>query len=894
MEQAQKTQRQVTPEEWQRVKDLFQEALDLDSVERAPYLERLRADVPALAREVESLLEAHLKAGTALDTPGYVHANFGEEEEHDPWIGRKIGPYQAIARIGQGGMGAVYRAVRVDDHYLKQVAIKVVRGGFATGQHLRRFKNERQIMASLDHPNIARLLDGGTTEENIPYLVMEYIPGDPIDEYCDKHRLGIAQRLKIFVQVCAAVQYAHQNLVIHRDLKPANILVTADGTPKLLDFGIAKLLEPELFFQTVSPTATLMKPMTPEYASPEQVRGQVITTASDVYSLGVVLYQLLTAHPPYALEGRAPLELARAITTLEPEKPSMVVCQEREVHAHAGAVRRLTLDEVSHARSVRPAILRRQLRGDIDNIVLKALRKEVDRRYAGAQQLAEDIERHLHGLPVQARPDTISYRAVKFVRRHAAAVVGAAAVFLALVAGIMITLREAHIANVQRARAERRFNDVRKLARDLMLDVHDSIQYLPGATPARKLIVQDALEYLDSLARESSGDISLQRELATAYEKVGDVQGWTTRSNLGDTAGAAQSFRKSLAIRKTIADATGNDPQSRADLAEAYDKLGVIQAQMGKYNESLDNLKRAVELRKELVEHLPDDQEKQFALATSYDSLSNIYAELTRFELAEDANRRALALLEPLLAASPGDQRYRRNVSIQHKKLGGLAEATGRYDLAQSEYEKALRMDEARWKENASEVLVQRDLAISYGNMGDLLFKTERYPAALKQYRAALAIDQSLASIDPQDAWSQRHLLASSQKVGDALSRLGDQKAAARMYEIAVDIAESHAATDRSSAYAQSDVADTYFKMGAVHFAMASGSKDAPTRKKHLLTSHDWYEKSLDVWLDMKNKGTLSGVNAQMPDLAADAVAKCQSALHDLGAAPPVRQAANH
>src|SRR6185312_11780525 len=266
--------------------------------ERAIYLDGFCAAEPELRKEVESLLRHHHEAGTVMDHPVKFTPALLPGDENDPWIGRNIGPYQTVSKIGQGGMGTVYRAIRVDDHYLKNLAIKLARSGMATGRYLRRFRSERQIMASLDHPNIARLLDGGTTEEGIPYLVMEYIEGQPIDAYCDSHSLNTVERLKLFCQVCAAVQYAHQSLVVHRDLKPGNILVTAEGIPKLLDFGIAKLLDPELFFQTVEAGGTMMKAMTPEYASPEQVRGETITTSSDVYSLGVILYRLLTGHPP--------------------------------------------------------------------------------------------------------------------------------------------------------------------------------------------------------------------------------------------------------------------------------------------------------------------------------------------------------------------------------------------------------------------------------------------------------------------------------------------------------------------------------------------------------------------------------------------------------------------
>jgi len=302
-------------ERWQQVRALLDAAIALPRAERTDYLDKHCADDPDLRREVESLIESHDEAGSVfLNTPA---VDLKSAPAAPTRIGRRIGVYQIVSEIGHGGMGEVYRAVRADGQYEKEVAVKLVRGGFDTAAVLERFRHERQILASLDHPNIARLYDGGTTEDGLPYLVMELIEGTPIDEYCEAHGLSTNERLKLFTQVCAAVQYAHQRLVIHRDIKPSNILVTEDGVPKLLDFGIAKILDSSAGAET-----TLVRAMTPEYASPEQVRGEPITTATDVYSLGVVLYRLLTGKSPYPETTRTPLELARVICEVEPARPS--------------------------------------------------------------------------------------------------------------------------------------------------------------------------------------------------------------------------------------------------------------------------------------------------------------------------------------------------------------------------------------------------------------------------------------------------------------------------------------------------------------------------------------------------------------------------------------------
>jgi serine/threonine protein kinase len=619
----------VEAERWAIVKRVFEEVLPLQGEEQSQSLDKACAGHPWLRPEVESLLSAYRHAGDTMEHPAIPpESSTADYPTWDPWLGRKIGRYQPIAKIGEGGMGAVYRAVRVDDHYLKQLAIKVLAQGRVAENDFRRFRNERQILASLEHANIARLLDGGATEDGHPYFVMEYVEGERIDEYCDSHRLTIVQRLKLFREVCDAVQYAHQKLVVHRDLKPANILVTADGTPKLLDFGIAKLLDPELFFQTVNLTATLARPMTPEYASPEQIRGEAVTTASDVYSLGVILYRILTGHPPYNTDSQTPADIARAICEQEPERPSVVIGRSVTIMANDGQPIALTPELVSTLREGHPALLRKRLTGDLDNIILKALHKDASRRYGSAEQLGDDLGRYLDGLPVHARPDTLFYRVGKYVRRHRIPVVAAALVLLSLLGGMAATLRQARIARAAQARAEQRFNDVRKIAHDLIFDVHDSIQYLPGATPARKLIVQYAMSYLDKLAQESSGDPSLQQELAIAYQKVGDVQGLDVRSNLGDTAGALKSYQKSLDILEGLVKANPQDQRARSDLAESYNRLAAVQLEMGQTAEAFKVSRKNLEIANDIANTADSsDRKAQLSLALAYDGLSNVQAE---------------------------------------------------------------------------------------------------------------------------------------------------------------------------------------------------------------------------------------------------------------------------
>ena len=408
----------MTPERWRQVEEIFQTAVDLGPVERSRYVSEVCADDLDLRLSVERLILQHESAGDLLEDPlyGETERNALEsfvENEEDPMLGRRLGAYRIEREIGRGGMGAVYEAVRADNEFNRRVAIKLVKRGMDTDFILRRFRKERQILAGLDHRHIALLLDGGTTEDGLPYFVMEFIEGQPLYSYCDNHTLGITGRLKLFRAICDAVHYAHQKQVVHRDIKPSNVLVTSEGVPKLLDFGIAKLLNPSLAGDiTHDPTATAMRLMTPEYASPEQVQGDPTTQTTDVYSLGVLLYELLTGHRPYRLRNRAPHEIARVICEETPAPPSIIINRPDDLLPFSGR-ESTTLKFLFTARGSTVDELRRELSGDLDDIVLRALRKEPEWRYQTAEQLRDDITRYLEGKPVSDWPEAPQFQHVK-------------------------------------------------------------------------------------------------------------------------------------------------------------------------------------------------------------------------------------------------------------------------------------------------------------------------------------------------------------------------------------------------------------------------------------------------------------------------------------------------
>jgi serine/threonine protein kinase len=780
----------MNPERWEQVKQLVGEAMTLEARERESFVDRICKGDSELQREVRSLLTFHDQAGTDfLNGPA---VDLEHPTSAAPAVARRqrIGPYEITEEIGRGGMGEVYRAVRADGQYTKEVAIKLVQGG--SGVLMERFRNERQILASLDHANIARLLDGGTTEAGVPYLVMELIEGTRIDDYCEQHRLSVEERLPLFLRVCDAVQFAHQRLIIHRDLKPGNILVTADGVPKLLDFGIAKILEVEPEGGQGESTMTLFRLLTPQYASPEQVRGEPITTASDVYSLGVVLYELLTGRSPYPKASSAPHEAARAACEYEPLKPSTVV------RSGGDAARDLTSKDESAGAAyvVGPDRLAKQLKGDLDNIVLKALRKEPERRYASVEQFAADIRRNLANLPVVARKDTAGYRASKFVRRHRAGVGAAAAVAVVLVAGLVITMREARIA-------ERRFNDVRSLSNSLIFDVHDSIKDLPGSTSARKIIVDRALRYLNVLAQESAGDLGLQRELATAYERVGSVQGDYLENNLGDSKGTLASYQKALEIRKQI-NAKSDDWNDRLALAQGYRLVGHQQWAMGDLTGARQHIDRAIEISEALSTAQPNNAKVLYEMGFDHEVSGTIKYPGDRLEnqkIVEDF-RKALAADEGALKIEPDDVHILHAYSMDLKNIGGFLEATNPRE-ALPYYEKALEINR-KLTQVSTEIQYARSVAIAYGEIAGVYDDIGDYQRVVENNMKGLEMYQDLNRMDPKNVLLRQGLAIAYVNTSTALARVGKTKESLEYSSKGVEIMESLVASAPQNAHQRS------------------------------------------------------------------------------------------
>jgi len=795
----------VQSERWRQLEEIFQAALDREPHSRAAWLDSACGDDLELRGEVDSLLAAHEQGEFDFTRPAaFVEALKVLEQRSARMLeGRRIGPYRVVRELGRGGMSRVYLAARADQAFEKEVAIKVVERGLDSEEVTRRFQSERQILARLDHPNITRILDGGTTEDGLPYLVMEYVEGEPVDQYCDGHALDVVARLRLFQGICAAVRYAHQNLIIHRDIKPGNVLVTRDGVPRLLDFGIAKLLAPEA--QPSESTRTVLRRLTPEYASPEQVRGETLTTASDVYSLGVLLYRLLTGQSPYRAHASSASALEQAVCEDQPERPSVAVARAGRAPPGEGA----------------PQRLRRRLEGDLDNIVLMALRKEPQRRYASVEQLAADIGRHLANEPVTARADTAAYRAAKFIRRHRTGVAATAAIIILLVAGVVGTSWQARVARAERARAQLQFNDVRKLATSFLFEFNSSIQNLPGATPARQLLVQRALEYLSKLAQQSQADPGLQRELAEAYLKVGDLQGNPYEPNLGDTQGAAESYRKALAISAALTRADGTDTQAQRYLARSYQSLGEVLAQLGKATEAVAEVRKAAQIFATLLRDTPRDRDLRKELADCYQSLGDLQGHSGLQNLGDRAGalesyRRAMAVFDAMAAESPGDQKARGGAAIMRIRVGDMQQAQGDLDAALENYRGARERAQSLAAEDPTNDRFRRILGLSYRKLADLESQRGELGQALQNARSAAGINQALANADPANAQASSNFALSLTTLADLLNKTGNSAGALDEYRQVIAILEKLSAAAPTNLFMRGQLAEALVATGAV------------------------------------------------------------------------------
>ncbi len=698
----------------ERVETRFADVLAQPPGARSSYLAAVCASEPELYREVASLLAAHEEAEGFLSDPAIAPL------ETAPPLAR-IGLYRVLDELGHGGMGTVFLAERADGQYEQQVAIKVVHLGPGAEIIARRFEAERQILARLQHPHIATLYDGGATDDGRPYLVMEYIDGTCIDAYCHDRNLSIPERLALFRTVCEAVQYAHQHFIVHRDLKPDNILITAAGTAKLLDFGIAKLLDVEPPTDPDRPTTLEMPVLTPEYASPEQIAGGVITTASDVYCLGVVLYELLSGCRPHQMADRSQLPaLLRAVCEDEVRPPSALAPEQR-----------------------------RLLRGDLDAIALRALHKDPSQRYGSVQQLAEDLQRYLTGMPVLAAAASWRYRSGKFLRRHWKSVLAASLIALSLLVGMLTTAWQMRVAQSERARAQMRYQEVRQLSNTLLFELHDAMRGLPGSTSIRRTVIAQALKHLDRLIEENPNDPALLREAADGYRRLGNVQGNPYYRNLGDLEGALKSHRKALAIRERLWQANPTEAKAVRDLADSYRMAGAILANMDDPTEGLRHLTRARQLMEDFADSNP--QFDRMRLLGFYGAESHWLNLLGQHEAARINLHKALAIVEAAPNKHAGIYRVYEEMSELMAKTGDPQAAL----MWQQQGHKYIdRRHNTRDRPHRS-----YRVARAYSRLAKRLAAVGQTAQAIEHAQTALKTRQAVAETFPADT-KARHKLA--------------------------------------------------------------------------------------------------------------------------------------
>lgn len=669
----------MTAERWRRIEELFELVADLPQGIQEEQLRQACAGDGLLFEKVLALLNHDRSRGGKIGEVIEGLSRIPAPEELS-FTGRRLGAYRVVRELGRGGMGIVFEAMRDDDTYNKRVALKVAARAAYSHDFLQRFRHERQILARLEHPHIARLLDGGTTEEGIPFFVMEYVEGVPIHQYAADQKLSIPARIHLFLQVCDAVEYAHQNLVIHRDLKPGNILVSG-GSVRLLDFGIAKLAD-----QTdAESTGAGLMAATPDYCSPEQVRGQPVTTRTDVYSLGLVLHELLTGERAQQADTSSPQALDRSICETSARPPSACAL----------------------ARGDRA--LARLLRGDLDAMVFTATRKEPASRYASAAALAEDLRRHLEGKPIRARQDNRWYRAARFARRHWMPLAAAAVLVTTLVAGILA-------ASFQARRAERRFQQVRRIAGALMVDVHKAIRDLPASTKAQEVVVRTAIEYLDALAQEAGNDISLQVETGQGYLQVAQLAYTLSRPSLGRSGEADLYYEKAKAILAPLARAHPGNPRVAAVLTKYFYLKGDFLLDTGHAAEALRFLERAVETAESALSGNAGDIE---LLDELREAQHYIMANFTSSPAARKLVSRHLEIAEQLAGVRPVTVDRLANLGVAYSQAAKIAATDGNLEEAMQHLRKNVEVQSRAVAMEPQNYSVRRNLMMAWFHIGD-------------------------------------------------------------------------------------------------------------------------------------------------------------------------------
>ena len=860
---------------WSRVDEHFHRLLDLPAEKRSHELQVLREREPSLADEVKNMLDAHYNSGTFLET--------GLMDELSEMAGKIIGPWRIVHELGRGGMSTVYLAERADGSFERKVAVKFLHG-FMPGTTMRsRLIAEQQILARLEHPNIARLLDAGITDEGRPFFILEYVDGYPITEYCDRNGLDLHARIKLLEQVCEAVHYAHQRLIIHRDLKPSNIMVTKEGTVKLLDFGIAKIMTQDADDQQLI-TQTGFSVMTPEYASPEQIRCDNITTSTDGYTLGLLLCELLTGMLPYDVKRKSPLEIGRVITDTVPGKPSTLLRLARnDATANgktgAGNGKPAPGNHNSHPgiRGHSPQWIRK-LKGDLDNIVLKALRKEPERRYGSVQELLQDLRNYQLNLPVSARRETFSYTAGKFIRRHRTGVAAAMVAALLLLSLTLVSIWQAKIAREQRAIAEYRYEDVRALANSVLFEFHDAIVNLPGSTSAREMLVERALDYLDKLADQGSLDHGLYLELAEAYQKVGDVQGNPTNANLGKSEDALESYKKGISLLQSLLGQDENHLRAQIVNANLYGKKADVQAWLGNLEAAEMNMRISADRYAALYRTHPDDPELKMdyvrTLIKNGDLLGNpLFPNLGLAEQSVGQYTLARDILKQLAVTDQHQE------TVSGQQYGATADHP--FGPSAGQHQEAISGKHENPPDgqhgNAS-IIIHRDsinpqwvrfMGIVYERIGIMMDAADDPEGALDGFSKSMEYRKILVEMDPLNTDAIRDEAVAYEKLGQVHRKSARVLEAKSYFEQAFHIFKWLADADPDNIQAAQSLAISHLHLGNIHYHDHQPNlNDKHSARFHFARSQDLLQNLYDK--DPENlrlQSLLSGINRRLQEL---------------------------
>jgi len=765
------------PERMRRLLALLDEALDKPAADRAAWLDAIAEPDAGIRARLARVLEAEADSRAAALVDAGAVALVGappEDEVADRKAGERVGHWVLERPLGRGGMGTVWLARKEGDASLPPAAIKMPTSSVGRGA-AERLAREGALLAALNHPGIARLLEVGEAADGLPFLALEYVDGQTLPAWCDARGLSTRERLALFVKVLDAVAYAHSALVLHRDLKPANILVTPTGDVKLLDFGIAKLMDNAGSAASTQLTRLAGRALTPDYASPEQVAGVPLTVASDVYSLGVVLYELVTGARPYRLKRGSAAELEEAILTSETGRPSA------SVEAAFASRNRETI-----------ARLRRQLAGDLDTIILKALKKSPAERYPTVAALQGDIANYLSGLPVAARPDSTSYRALKFVQRHRLGVATAAAIVVSLVAGLAAALwqaevarENARIAQVERARAEQRFDDIRAIANSLVTEVVETIRFLPGATQARVRIVGKAVEFLDKLSSDPRRDDALTREIAGGYQLVAEALNSALYAHQGDAEGANRSYAKALALMEPLAARPGATVVDRSVYAGVLLSHAVNLLEQGQLEAARDHVRRGMEVRQALLAESPDDIERSRDMGTAETYLANVLIEQGDLEAALATNEAVLARFRAMVERDARSVRNRWGLICGYANTGSVMLDLGRAQEAKPRLRQAVALNQELVKDRPDHYSVIQGFG-HYHHMLAQIARRERDAAAARDHlERALAYREGLVRRDASDVEGAMQLARSRALLGLHLAEQGAARQGLALVEAA-------------------------------------------------------------------------------------------------------------